>query len=185
VQVDPALTSVLAGRRQTRSPGRTAGLVHGELDVGAVVAEGLRLDSSVLGVFRAATRDLTLSEARITSGDLVFLSFTSANRDSALVSYADMFRLDRPFTRLPSVTASITAWPRLWRGSNRSRSVHWPPGSPTCGWSQTSRSPTSHSRKRLPPLLNSGSVPPSEPSLETLGLAAVPCHARLRVAAQE
>jgi hypothetical protein len=77
-------------------PGQWMRLARGELDVAAVIAEGLRLDSPVLGMFRVATRDMTLGEARIAAGDLVFCWFASANHDSALTPDAGTFRLDRP-----------------------------------------------------------------------------------------
>jgi cytochrome P450 len=79
-------------------PAQWARLARGELDAAAVVAEGLRLDSPVLGMFRVATRDVTLGEARIAAGDLVFCWFASANHDSALIPDAGTFRLDRPVT---------------------------------------------------------------------------------------
>jgi hypothetical protein len=77
-------------------PGQWTQLARGELDVATVVAEGLRLDSPVLGMFRLATRDVTLGETRIAAGDLVFCWFASANHDPALVPDAGTFRLDRP-----------------------------------------------------------------------------------------
>lgn len=63
-------------------------LVAGEADVDAIIEEGLRLNTSVLGLFRTAKRDVTLSGVTIPEGAMVFLLWGSANHDES--------RYDRP-----------------------------------------------------------------------------------------
>jgi cytochrome P450 len=75
---------------------RWAALVRGEVELGQVVAEGLRYDSSVLGLFRTVTRDATVGRVDFHAGDRVFLFYVSANHDADQFAVPEEFRLDRP-----------------------------------------------------------------------------------------
>nr|MDT0666160.1 cytochrome P450 [Micromonospora sp. DSM 115978] len=68
----------------------------GDLDVAGVVAEGLRLDPPVVGLFRTATRDVVLGEAAISAGDKVLLLYGSGNHDETVVDDPGEFRVGRP-----------------------------------------------------------------------------------------
>ncbi|GAA2581830.1 cytochrome P450 [Actinomadura fulvescens] len=56
-----------------------------------VIAEGLRMDTPVQGMFRTTTEEVTLGGARIPAGAQVMVLFGSANRDEAVFSDPDRF----------------------------------------------------------------------------------------------
>jgi cytochrome P450 len=60
-------------------------------DVPAAVEEALRYRSTVRGMPRTATRDLTLGGADIAAGDRVWLMFASANRDDGVAADPDRY----------------------------------------------------------------------------------------------
>ncbi|GAA4526448.1 cytochrome P450 [Amycolatopsis samaneae] len=67
--------------------------------VPAVVEESLRLEPAAAVVDRYATRDVELAGAPIAAGDLVTVSLTAANRDSAVFADPDVFDPRRPEPR--------------------------------------------------------------------------------------
>jgi len=60
-----------------------------------MVEEMLRLLSPASGMWRIATRDTTLGDARIAAGDMVMLRFAAANRDPAVFENPDRFDVER------------------------------------------------------------------------------------------
>jgi cytochrome P450 len=66
------------------------------IDLERAVEESLRLEPAAAVVDRYATRDVTIGEALIESGDLVRVSITGANRDPAVFPGPDQFDLARP-----------------------------------------------------------------------------------------
>lgn len=88
-----ALTNIVAAL--TAEPDRWSALARGELDVAAVVAEGLRLDAPLVGAFRTTTRPVTIGGVEIAAGKRVLLLWASGNHDEALVEAPGEFRLDR------------------------------------------------------------------------------------------
>lgn len=95
------------------SEGMTASLLHHVLAtpgakeaigqdrslVDVAVEESLRLEPAAARVDRFATQDVELGGVRITAGDLVIVSLAAANRDPAVYTDPDSFRLDRPNAR--------------------------------------------------------------------------------------
>lgn len=81
-------------------PSRWSALVHGEVEVDQIVAEGLRYDTSVLGLFRTAAREVTVGEVTFHEGDTLFLFYASANHDAGQFPSPEEFRLDRTNTKL-------------------------------------------------------------------------------------
>jgi cytochrome P450 len=63
--------------------------------VETVIEETLRYESPVQRLTRTATRDVEVSGAKISEGDLVTVYFGAANRDPAGFPEPDEFRLDR------------------------------------------------------------------------------------------
>jgi cytochrome P450 len=73
------------------------------LDPGLIpvaVEESLRLEPTAAVVDRYATADTELAGARIAAGDLVIVSIAGANRDPAVFTEPNEFRLDRTNLRL-------------------------------------------------------------------------------------
>lgn len=60
-----------------------------------LVEESLRLEPAATRVDRYCTRDVTIGNARIKTGDLVIVSLLSANRDPEVFEDPDQFRIDR------------------------------------------------------------------------------------------
>jgi cytochrome P450 len=60
-----------------------------------MVEEMLRLLSPTAGMWRIATRDTTLGDARIAAGDWVMLRFAAANRDPSVFDDPDRFDVER------------------------------------------------------------------------------------------
>jgi len=87
-------------RALLEQPSRWSALVREEVEVDQVVAEGLRFDSSVLGLFRTATRSVTMGQVTIGEGDRLFLFYVSANHDAGQFSSPEEFLLDRPTAKL-------------------------------------------------------------------------------------
>jgi len=81
-------------------PGQLA-MVREDPDlVPGAVEESLRLEPAAAVVDRYATRDVTLSTARIRAGDLVTVSLAGAGRDPAMYPHPDTFDVRRPNARL-------------------------------------------------------------------------------------
>jgi cytochrome P450 len=87
-------------RALLEEPSRWSALVRGEVEIDQVVAEGLRFDTSVLGLFRTATRDATVGQVDVREGDRLFLFYASANHDADQFPFPEEFRLDRPNAKL-------------------------------------------------------------------------------------
>jgi cytochrome P450 len=77
-------------------PSQWPALVHGEVELDRIVAEGLRFDTSVLGLFRTATKDTAVREVNLREGDRFFLFYASANHDADQFPSPEEFRIDRP-----------------------------------------------------------------------------------------
>lgn len=60
-----------------------------------VIEETLRYEGPVQRLFRTATRDVTVSGARIAKGDRITIFYGAANRDPQAFPHPDEFRLDR------------------------------------------------------------------------------------------
>lgn len=60
-----------------------------------VVEETLRLLAPTQGMFRRVTRDVELGGVALPEGSVLFLSYSSANRDEAVFAQPDAFRPDR------------------------------------------------------------------------------------------
>ncbi|MFC4053134.1 cytochrome P450 [Actinomadura syzygii] len=88
-----AITNIVGALLE--EPSRWAALVRGEVAVDQVVAEGLRFDTSVFGLFRTATREVTVGGITFAAGDRLFLFYASANHDADHFPAPDEFRLDR------------------------------------------------------------------------------------------
>ncbi|MBL7501702.1 cytochrome P450 [Frankia sp. CNm7] len=88
-----ALTNIMVALLS--EPGRWAALARGELDLPTVIAEGLRLDAPVVGLFRTATREVALGDVTIGAGDKVLLLYGSGNHDETVADEPGRFRLDR------------------------------------------------------------------------------------------
>lgn len=76
-------------------PERWAAVQEDPALVDAAVEESLRFDPPVLGLFRTATRDLTLHGVTIPAKAKVMLLYGAANRDPRVFDDPDTFRLDR------------------------------------------------------------------------------------------
>ena len=59
------------------------------------VEEGLRMDASVTGMPRTATRDVELGGVQIPAGSMLFLLYGSANHDDAHFRHPESFDIDR------------------------------------------------------------------------------------------
>ena len=81
-----------------RVPSRWQALRERPAGVAAAVEEGLRHRSTVRGMPRTATRDVELGGVRIAAGERIWVMFASANRDSAFVADAEVYRPDRADT---------------------------------------------------------------------------------------
>lgn len=82
--------------RLLEEPSRWAALRAKPALLPAAIEESLRFDPPVLGLFRTTTRDVTLHGVTIPRGAKVMLHYAAANRDPAVFSEPDRFRLDRP-----------------------------------------------------------------------------------------
>lgn len=78
-----------------RQPERWQALVAGAVDVGNLVEEMLRFDTSIYGMPRRVTRDTEVGGVSIPAGDLVFLHFAAAGRDPDRFPDAGEFRPSR------------------------------------------------------------------------------------------
>jgi cytochrome P450 len=76
-------------------PGRWERLVNDPSRIEATVEEILRLDTSVLGMWRNVTADSVIADVNIPAGQRLYLAFWSANRDGARFSRPDAFDPER------------------------------------------------------------------------------------------
>jgi cytochrome P450 len=83
-------------RALLEQPVRWADLVAGQTPLDDVVAEGLRYNTPVFGMFRSATRDAQLGGKAIPAGSMVFLLFSSACHDEARYENPGEFDCRRP-----------------------------------------------------------------------------------------
>jgi cytochrome P450 len=83
-------------RALLEQPARWADLVAGRTPLDDVVAEGLRYNTPVLGLFRSATRDTQLGGKAIPAGSMVFLLFSSACHDETRYENPGEFDCHRP-----------------------------------------------------------------------------------------
>lgn len=74
-----------------RQPGLWQELAAGRLDVANVVEEGLRHTTSVIGLFRLATREVQLGGVTIPQGSFLMLNYASAGRDESKYDNPDVF----------------------------------------------------------------------------------------------
>jgi cytochrome P450 len=70
-------------------------LVRRAPDLGPVVEEVLRYDSSVQALVRIAAHDVTIGDTRVPRDALLMILFASANRDEARWPDGDRLRVDR------------------------------------------------------------------------------------------
>jgi cytochrome P450 len=69
--------------------------VRADLDlVPAVIEETLRLESPSQGLFRTATADVEVGGQQVTEGDMIYLMYSSGNRDEASFPEAEEIKLD-------------------------------------------------------------------------------------------
>lgn len=78
--------------QQLRSPGGWARVVDRTIPVGDLVEEGLRFDSPLAGMYRTATRDVTVGGIRLTAGSRLLLLYGAAGRDSRAHACPAAFR---------------------------------------------------------------------------------------------
>jgi cytochrome P450 len=64
-----------------RRPEQWSAIVTGQADLDLIIDEGLRLNTSVFGLYRTARRDAVVGGVTIPARDMVFLLWGSANRD--------------------------------------------------------------------------------------------------------
>jgi cytochrome P450 len=76
-------------------PGRWERLVNDPSTIEATVEEILRLDTSVLGMWRNVTADSVIADVNIPAGQRLYLAFWSANRDDTRFSRPDEFDPER------------------------------------------------------------------------------------------
>ncbi|WP_242902361.1 cytochrome P450 [Actinomadura terrae] len=88
-----AITNIVSALLQ--QPSRWSALARGEVAIEQVIAEGLRFDTSVFGLFRTAKRDVTVGGVTFAEGDRIFLFYASANHDTDYFVAPEEFRLDR------------------------------------------------------------------------------------------
>ena len=94
VTADGAISILL--RHLLDRPGVLAALSDDPGLIPRAVDESLRLEPAAAFVDRYATRDVDLGGAHISSGDLVRVSISAANRDPAVFDRPDSFDLHRP-----------------------------------------------------------------------------------------
>ncbi|KFU75800.1 hypothetical protein SAMN04489729_6930 [Amycolatopsis lurida] len=70
--------------------------VRGEVDIDQIIAEGLRFDTSVPGLFRTVAEEATVGSFTFHRGDRIFLFYASANHDESHFTLPEEFQLDRP-----------------------------------------------------------------------------------------
>ena len=80
-------------------PGRWRAVVNERSLVEAAIEESLRFDPPVLGLYRHATRDVSLHGITIPEGSKVYINYAAANRDASVFPSPDEFDLYRARTR--------------------------------------------------------------------------------------
>lgn len=92
-------SSAIAFRYLLDDPGLIDTLREDRTAIRSFVEETLRLEPSAAAVDRYATRDVVVAGKEISSGDLVRVSLSGANRDPAVFADPDRFDLNRDFGR--------------------------------------------------------------------------------------
>ncbi len=85
------------------------------------VEESLRFDAPVLGLFRAAACPVELHGTSIPEGARVQMNYAAANRDGAVFSDPDTFRLDRPLADLKRQQVAFGSGVHFCLGANLAR----------------------------------------------------------------
>ena len=76
-------------------PGHWQALVRDPQIAPKLVEEVLRRDSSVPGMMRVATEDITFKDIKISQGDRLFLAYSSANHDESIFADPEQFNFQR------------------------------------------------------------------------------------------
>lgn len=76
-------------------PGHWQALVRDPQIAPKLVEEVLRRDSSVPGMMRVATQDVTFKDIKISQGDRLFLAYSSANHDKSIFAHPEEFDVKR------------------------------------------------------------------------------------------
>jgi cytochrome P450 len=76
-------------------PGHWQALVRDPQIAPKLVEEVLRRDSSVPGMMRVATEDVTFKDIKISQGDRLFLAYSSANHDESIFADPEQFNFQR------------------------------------------------------------------------------------------
>ncbi|MGW4132320.1 cytochrome P450 [Amycolatopsis japonica] len=82
--------------RAPRGPAQWERFVRGEVDIDQIIAEGVRFDTSVPGLFRTVAEEATVGSFTFRRGDRIFLFYASANHDKNHFASPEEFQLDRP-----------------------------------------------------------------------------------------
>lgn len=77
--------------RLLRNPDIFASIADGTADVPSIIAELLRLDTSVIGLFRYTAQDTTIAGVQVPGGSALWAAFGATNRDPAAFVDPDMF----------------------------------------------------------------------------------------------
>ncbi|MFE5564712.1 cytochrome P450 [Amycolatopsis japonica] len=89
-----AITNIV--RALLEDPDRWERFVRGEVDIDQIIAEGVRYDTSVPGLFRTVAEDATVGSFTFRRGDRILLFYASANHDKNHFASPEEFQLDRP-----------------------------------------------------------------------------------------
>jgi cytochrome P450 len=92
-----AITNIV--RALLEEPSQWESFVRGDVDVDQIIAEGLRYDTSVPGLFRTVAKDATVGSVTFSRGDRIFLFYASANHDDTHFPLPKEFELDRSNAR--------------------------------------------------------------------------------------
>lgn len=89
-----AITNIV--RALLEDPAHWERFVRGEVDIDQIIAEGVRFDTSVPGLFRTVAEETTVGSFTFQRGDRIFLFYASANHDKNHFPLPEEFQLDRP-----------------------------------------------------------------------------------------